>query len=148
MSDVVIRKMTEEDIDEVLEIEKESFKTPWSREAFVLELVKNQLASYIVAEKEGKIIGYGGLWFILDEAHITNIAVAAQYRGQGVGNLIMEGLIKICEEKGINSMTLEVRKSNIVAQSLYKKYGFVSCGVRPGYYTDTKEDAIIMWREK
>jgi len=148
MNDVIIRKMTEEDIDQVLEIEKESFKTPWSREAFVLELEKNQLARYIVAEKEGKVIGYGGLWLILDEAHITNIAVSSQYRGQGIGKLIMEGLIEICEEKGINNMTLEVRKSNIVAQSLYKKYGFVNCGVRPGYYTDTKEDAIIMWREK
>lgn len=148
MSDIIIREMIEEDIDQVLEIEKEAFETPWSREAFVLELVKNQLARYIVAEKDGKIVGYGGLWLILDEGHITNIAVSSSYRGQGIGNLLVERLIEICEERGINNMTLEVRKSNLVAQSLYKKYDFIDCGIRKGYYTDTKEDAVIMWRVK
>lgn len=148
MSDVIVREMTEEDIDEVLEIEKEAFTTPWTREAFVLELIKNQLARYVVAEIDEKIVGYGGLWLILDEGHITNIAVSSQYRGQGIGNLLVERLIEICEEKGISNMTLEVRKTNFVAQSLYKKYDFIDCGVRKGYYTDTKEDAVIMWRVK
>ncbi len=148
MSNVIIRGMTEKDIDEVLEIEKEAFETPWSRDAFVLELIKNQLAKYIVADKDNKIVGYGGLWLILDEGHITNIAVRASFRGQGIGNLLLEKLIDICEEREINNMTLEVRKSNLVAQALYKKYGFLDCGIRKGYYTDIKEDAVIMWRVK
>lgn len=148
MNNVIIREMTEEDIDRVLVIEKETFTTPWSKDAFVLEITGNQLAKYVVAEKDGKIVGYGGLWLILDEGHITNIAVSPEYRGQGIGNLIVEGLVDICEKKGINNMTLEVRKSNLVAQSLYKKYGFIDCGVRKGYYSDTKEDAVIMWRVK
>lgn len=148
MSDAIVREMTEKDIDGVLAIEREVFTTPWSREAFVLEITKNELAKYIVAEKDNKIVGYGGIWLILDEGHITNIAVSSQYRGQGIGNLIVEKLIDVCEKKGIKNMTLEVRKSNLIAQSLYKKYDFIDCGVRRGYYSDTKEDAVIMWRVK
>lgn len=148
MSSVIVREMNENDIDEVLDIERESFTTPWSREAFVLEITENQLARYVVAEKNGKIVGYGGLWLIIDEGHITNIAVRSEYRGQGIGNLIVEKLIDLCESIGIYNMTLEVRKSNYIAQSLYKKYNFADYGVRPGYYTDTKEDAVIMWRVK
>lgn len=148
MSNVIVREMNEQDIDEVLRIEKLSFATPWSREAFIIEMTTNKLAKYIVAEKDHSIAGYAGLWFIIDEGHITNIAVDPQYRGQGIGTLLMEKLISVSEERGITSLTLEVRKSNTVAQSLYKKYGFEDCGVRPGYYSDTKEDAIIMWRNK
>lgn len=148
MSDAIIREMTEKDIDGVLDIEREVFITPWSREAFVLEITENQLARYIVAEKDDIIVGYGGLWLILDEGHITNIAISSPYRGQGIGNLMIEKLIDTCEKRGIYNMTLEVRKSNLIAQSLYKKYGFIDCGVRKGYYSDTKEDAVIMWRVK
>lgn len=148
MNDVIIREMTSDDIDGVLYVEREVFTTPWTREAFEIEINKNELARYIVAEKEGKIIGYGGLWLILDEGHITNIAVYPTYRGQGIGNEIVEKLIHICEQRGIYNITLEVRKSNLIAQSLYKKYGFIDCGVRRGYYSDTNEDAVIMWRIK
>ncbi len=147
MSKIIIRDMTEEDIDEVLDIEKKSFKTPWSRDAFIKEVNQNKLAKLIVASIEGKVVGYGGIWLIVDEGHITNIAVHPNFRGLGIGNLLVEGLIKICRERGINRMTLEVRKSNKIAQSLYKKFGFKECGIRPGYYSDTKEDAIIMWKE-
>jgi len=148
MNDLIIREMKEQDIDEIIEIERLSFSTPWSREAFVIEMTTNKLAKYIVAEKNGKLIGYAGLWFIIDEGHITNIAVKPEYRGQGVGASLVKELIDISEERGIPSLTLEVRKSNIVAKSLYQKYGFENCGIRPGYYSDTKEDAIIMWRNK
>ncbi len=147
MNNITVREMREEDIDGVLQIEKLSFATPWSREAFVIELTTNKLAKYVVVEREGDILGYGGIWFIIDEGHITNIAVEPKHRGIGIGNLIVEKLIDICDKRGIQSITLEVRKSNIVAQSLYKKYGFEECGIRPGYYADTKEDAIIMWRQ-
>lgn len=148
MCDVIVREMHEKDIDGVLRIEKLSFATPWSREAFVIEMTTNKLAKYIVAEKDGSIVGYAGLWFIIDEGHITNIAVDPQYRGQGIGALLVEELINISEKKGITNLTLEVRVSNTAAKSLYKKYGFQDCGIRPGYYADTKEDAIIMWRCK
>ncbi len=144
--DIVIRAMTEEDIDAIVEIEKEAFSTPWSKESFLTEIRDNLLAKYIVAEIENKVVGYGGIWLILTEGHITNIAVKKEYQGLGIGNKLVEGLIIYCTSRGIDSMTLEVRKSNIVAQNLYKKYGFIDYGIRPKYYSDNNEDAIIMWR--
>ena len=144
--EIIIRKMEIDDLDSIMEIEKQSFTTPWSRNAFEMEIRDNLLAHYIVAAIDDKIVGYGGIWFILDEGHITNIAVNRDYRGIGVGNKLICGLIDLCSENDINKMTLEVRKSNIVAQNLYKKYGFIDFGVRPRYYSDNNEDAIIMWR--
>lgn len=144
--DILVRPMLEKDIDEVLDIEKTSFATPWSKEAFTLEINKNMLAKYVVAEIQGKVVGYGGIWLIIDEGHVTNIAVHEKYRGLGVGNKIMEGLIDICRDRNIVAMTLEVRKTNEVAKSLYDKYGFKEYGIRPGYYSDNNEDAIIMWK--
>ena len=143
---IIVRDMIETDIDKVLDIETKSFTTPWSRDAFVMEITNNRLAKYIVAEKNGEIVGYGGMWLIIDEGHITNIAVYPEYRGQGIGHYLVKKLINICEERDMTSITLEVRASNSVAQSLYKKYGFEEAGIRRGYYTDTKEDAIIMWK--
>lgn len=139
--------MDEEDLDRIMEIEVESFTTPWPKESFLLEITKNQLARYIVAEVDGLVVGYGGIWLVLDEGHITNIAVAKEYRGLGVGKKLIEGLISLCKDGGITAMTLEVRKSNIIAQNLYKSYGFVEAGIRPNYYTDVNEDAIIMWKK-
>lgn len=144
--DIVIRAMTEEDIDAIVEIEKEAFSTPWSKESFLTEIRDNLLAKYIIAEIDNKVVGYGGIWLILTEGHITNIAVKKEYQGLGIGNKLVEGLIIYCTSRGIDSMTLEVRKSNIVAQNLYKKYGFIDYGIRPKYYSDNNEDAIIMWR--
>ena len=144
--DIIVRKMVEGDIDGVLEIEKEAFSTPWSRESFLTEIRENLLAYYLVAEVDKKIVGYGGIWLILNEGHITNIAVKEEYKGNGIGNHIVEGLICYCMKHEILNMTLEVRASNIVAQNLYKKYDFVEYGVRPKYYADDGEDAIIMWR--
>ncbi|WP_072742613.1 ribosomal protein S18-alanine N-acetyltransferase [Sporanaerobacter acetigenes] len=144
--DILVRPMLEKDIDEVLDIEKTSFATPWPKEAFTLEITKNMLAKYVVAEIQGKVVGYGGIWLIIDEGHVTNIAVHEKYRGLGVGNKIMEGLIDICRDRNIVAMTLEVRKTNEVAKSLYDKYGFKEYGIRPGYYSDNNEDAIIMWK--
>lgn len=144
--DIIIRPMELKDLDGVMKIEEEAFSTPWSREAFLTEIEKNDLAKYILAEIKGEIVGYGGIWLILDEGHITNIAVGSKYRGFGIGNKLVEGLILLCKIKGIKNMTLEVRASNTVAQNLYKKYGFVDCGIRPGYYCDDNEDAVIMWK--
>ncbi|MEG6566805.1 ribosomal protein S18-alanine N-acetyltransferase [Thermoanaerobacterium saccharolyticum] len=144
--DIKIRPMVKSDIDKVMEIEYLSFSVPWSFESFVMEVTKNRCAHYIVADVDGKVAGYGGFWVVVDEGHITNIAVHPDFRGQGVGSAIVEGLIELAKTKGITSMTLEVRESNLVAQSLYKKYGFKPVGKRKGYYQDNNEDAVIMWK--
>lgn len=144
--DISIREMREADLDRIMEIESKTFSPPWSREAFLLELTKNLLAKYLVGLINGEVVGYGGIWLIIDEGHITNIAVDERYRGLGVGNKILEGLIQLCMDRGLRAITLEVRKSNEVAKSLYKKYGFKEYGIRPKYYADNNEDAIIMWK--
>lgn len=143
---ISIREMRQSDLDRIMEIENKTFFPPWSREAFLLELTKNLLAKYVVAEVDGDVAGYGGIWLIIDEGHITNIAVDEKYRGIGVGNKILEGIIQLCIDRDIRAITLEVRESNEVAKSLYKKYGFKEYGIRPGYYSDNNEDAIIMWK--
>jgi ribosomal-protein-alanine N-acetyltransferase len=99
-----------------------------------------------VAENEGEIIGYGGMWLILDEAHITNVAVRVSSRGNGVGEKLVHFLIDEASKSGARSMTLEVREGNIAARSLYEKMGFFVEGIRPKYYQDNKEDALIMWK--
>ena len=144
---IAVREMQEIDVDGVMSIEKKSFSTPWSREAFQLEVTKNSLAKYIVALRDKKIVGYAGMWLIINEGHITNIAVDPQVRGQGIGDILVKELINICKSLNIKAITLEVRRTNYVAKSLYKKYGFKEAGVRPRYYSDNKEDAIIMWKE-
>ncbi|MEH6942361.1 ribosomal protein S18-alanine N-acetyltransferase [Bacillus sp. JJ722] len=139
------RYMEEKDLDEIIELEHECFTVPWTKEAFFNELHQNQFATYIVLEEEGKIIGYCGAWLVIDEAHITNIAVLPQYRGRGLGEALLNKMIDKCREVHIERMTLEVRVSNIVAQSLYKKLGFQDGAIRKNYYSDNQEDAIVMW---
>jgi [ribosomal protein S18]-alanine N-acetyltransferase len=146
MNNIEILSLKFEHIDSVIKIDALSFPTPWSRESFERELEINKFARYVVAKQDGIVIGYAGMWLILDEGHITNIAVHPEYRGIGAGNLLLEALIEICRIDSINSLTLEVRKSNLVAQNLYKKYGFLEQGIRKGYYGDNKEDAVIMWK--
>lgn len=139
------REMREEDIDQILIVEQESFTLPWSREAFYNELHHNQYAVYIVLEEEGKIIGYGGVWIVLDEAHITNIAVLPEYRGKKLGEALLKKVLDMAKEKGAETATLEVRVSNTPARSLYRKMGFQEGGIRKKYYTDNQEDGIVMW---
>ncbi|SFS90386.1 ribosomal protein S18-alanine N-acetyltransferase [Marininema halotolerans] len=142
-----IRSMSVADIPAVLQVERASFSAPWKRQAFYNELVHNQFAHYVVVEREKRIIGYSGMWLILDEAHITNIAILPELRGQGIGNYLLDFLMEMACEAGASKMTLEVRVSNDHAQRLYRKKGFAATGVRPGYYTDNQEDALIMWAE-
>jgi [ribosomal protein S18]-alanine N-acetyltransferase len=143
---VRLRAMLLADVAMVMEVEVRSFPTPWSEYAFYSELQSNSNAFYYVAETAGKVIGYGGMWIIIDEAHITNIAVHPDYRGRKIGEALLCRLIAEAADRGAGDMTLEVRKNNIVAQNLYKKYNFTPRGIRRGYYSDTGEDAIIMWR--
>lgn len=140
-----IIKMQMEHLKEVLAIEKASFSTPWSYHAFAYE-IKNDFAYYLVALLTKKVIGYGGMWLILDEAHITNLAVHCDYRQRGVGCAIMQELMRHAVRSGIAHVTLEVRPSNQAARHLYTTLGFKEGGRRRGYYLDTNEDAIIMWK--
>lgn len=147
MTPVVVRKMELKDIDDVLVVEKNSFSVPWTRGSFEKEIKKNLLSKYYVAVVEEKVVAYGGMWLIIDEAHVTNIAVQPEYRGKKIGKELVSFMIQEARGLGINKMTLEVRRSNTVAQNLYKALGFIPCGVRPGYYHDNGEDAIIMWKD-
>jgi [ribosomal protein S18]-alanine N-acetyltransferase len=142
---IVCRLMTVDDIDEVLLVEYASFPTPWSRDAFENEIIQNHFANYIVLEVNDELVGYGGFWSIVDEAHITNVAISPAYRGKKLGDYLVKNLMELAIELGAEMMTLEVRASNIVAQNLYKKYGFEEKGIRKGYYSDDGEDALIMW---
>lgn len=144
---VRFRAMSEEDVPVICEIEKESFTTPWTAGAFHNELTNNQFAKYIVLEYDGEIAGYGGMWLIMEEAHVTNIAIRQKYRGQKLGERLLTEMQQKASLFGAQRMTLEVRPSNEIAQRLYEKKGFRSVGVRRGYYTDNHEDAIIMWAD-
>lgn len=147
LSDLTVRLMTLEDLDAVLAIEVVSFSSPWSRNSFVSELTLNPRATYIVAEMDGEIVGYAGMWVIFDEAHVTTIAVKPEARRKGIGETLMRSLAMVASLAGAARATLEVRVSNIRAQSLYEKLGFKKAGLRKRYYQDNGEDAIIMWKE-
>ncbi len=140
----IIRTMEERDLEGILEVENKSFRTPWSKTMFEDELY-NLNAHYLVVENMGKIVGYIGFWKIIDEGHITNIAVHPDFRKLGYGKALISALIKKAKDMEIIAITLEVRRSNHVAISLYESFGFVSSGVRKQYYSDNNEDAIIMW---
>jgi ribosomal-protein-alanine N-acetyltransferase len=142
---IEFRPMEISDLPQILDVEVNSFPTPWPKEAFYNELVRNQFARYTVVTIDGKVIGYCGVWIILDEAHITNIAIHPDYRGNGYGEAMLLYVMEMVKMFGVTKMTLEVRKSNRVAQTLYQKVGFESAGIRPKYYSDNQEDAIIMW---
>lgn len=142
---VSFRKMTTEDVDAVYEIEKLSFTLPWTKEAFYNEMNINEHAYYVIAETEEGIVGYCGMWLVMDEAHVTNIAIHPDHRGKKLGGGLMEAAIKVAKAQGAVLMTLEARVSNTVAQNLYRKLGFKNGGIRKRYYTDNYEDAIVMW---
>ncbi len=143
---MIILPMEEQHIEEVYAIEVESFTLPWTIADFRNEIANNKLAIYVVAVDNDKVIGYGGMWHVITEGHITNIAVARQQRKKGVATAILQELINIAEQKEMIGVTLEVRMSNKAGIRLYTKHGFKIEGFRKNYYTDTKEDAIIMWK--
>lgn len=142
---LVIRKMETADIGQVMVVEHDAFEVPWSEQAFHNELSSNHFATYFVAEYRGQIIGYCGVWVIIDEAHVTNIAVLSSYRGKKIGEGLLRHVIGFAKLRGARSMSLEVRVSNQVAQNLYRKLGFENGGIRKNYYTNNSEDALVMW---
>lgn len=143
MNNAQIRRMTLADVDAVHALEEAIFPHPWTREDFVKEMTQNACARYLVAEQNGKVIGFAGAWMVLDEAHVTNIAVEQSCRGQGIGKALTAALMQYASNLGVVYATLEVRRSNAVAQALYKSLGFVYVGVRKRYYEDNGEDAFI-----
>lgn len=143
--DPILRKMELKDIPMIHQIEQESFTSPWSAQAFEQELTRNHFAYYLVLEYEGEIAGYGGMWVVIDEAHVTNIAVRSAYRRRKWGELLLKKLMEVARSRACRGMTLEVRVSNHIAQNLYRKLGFKPSGTRKQYYSDNHEDALIMW---
>ena len=142
---IIYRLMDEASVNDIFNISKECFSTPWSIESIKAELT-NPLAKYIIAldEENNAVVGFVGAWIIVGEASITNIAVTSNYRNKGIANDLIKSLIKTCLDLNCYLINLEVRASNIKAQNLYKKNGFLVDGLRKGYYEDNKEDAILM----
>lgn len=141
---LVIRPMTLEDVPAVHEIDVLSFSLPWPERSFHFEIVDNDVSRPWVAEVDGRIAAMLVLWFIVDEAHIATIATHPDFRRQGIGEKLMVAALVAVREEGATRAFLEVRAGNLGAQALYKKYGFIVDGVRPGYYKDNNEDAILM----
>ena len=143
---MLVRPMTKRDVARVYEIEVQSFRSPWSKLSLLGEL-HNDVARYYVAEEEGRVVGYGGMWLLFDEAHITNIAVAPENRGQHLGRYLLYGMMEAAHERGADRMTLEVRETNERAQNLYYSFDFTKQGYRKRYYEDTGEGAYLLWNE-
>lgn len=147
MADYTIRPMAEGDVDAVHAIETQVFAMPWSRQSFLQEVTENKAARYLVLVLDGRVLAYGGMWLVIDEAHVTNIAVHPQARGRGYGEAITQALMDMARGYDLTMITLEVRRSNAVAQALYHKVGFLDVGYRKRYYEDNREDALIMYCE-
>lgn len=140
-----ISPMGIDDIGDVLRVEALCFSTTWPRNAFHNELTENKLAHYFIGRNEQGIIAYGGLWVILEDAHITTVAVNPAFQRRGFGERMLVRLLDEAIARGASWITLEVRESNHAAQALYKKYGFAVVNTRRGYYSDNDENALVMW---
>ncbi|MBO4780665.1 MAG: ribosomal protein S18-alanine N-acetyltransferase [Selenomonadaceae bacterium] len=144
---VIFRAMTTDDAEAVAALESKCFAMPWSREDFWRE-TRNELATYIVGELNGRIVAYAGAWVSFEQAEVMHVAVEPKFRGQGLGTLLFGALIEAVKLRGATSITLEVRPSNTPAVKLYENFGLKSVGRRKGYYLDNGEDALIMWNTK
>ena len=141
---LVVEPMRMGDVPAVLEIERLSFSSPWPAYAFEQELTTNRLAHYVVARSEGRVVGFAGIWLMVDEAHVTTFGVHPDHRRRGVGRRLLLRLAELAIELGTARMTLEVRVSNAAAQALYRSFGFRVAGRRIAYYSDDGEDALVM----
>ncbi len=141
-SEVLLRRATPADIDAIASIERVSFPTPWSR-ALLAHEIRERENLYLVAEIDGEIVGFIGLWQVLDEGHICTLAVDPKHRRQGLGELLVLAALRDAAAAGSDTVHLEYRVGNERAASLYQKLGFEQAGLRRGYYTDTGEDAVI-----
>jgi ribosomal-protein-alanine N-acetyltransferase len=141
---IVVDPMRLEDVQAVHEIERLSFRTPWPAYAFEQELRGNRLARYVVARAGDRVVGFAGVWLMVDDAHVTTFGVHPDWRRQGIGRQLLLNLAELSSAIGARRMTLEVRVSNVAAQALYAAFGFQVVGRRPRYYTDDEEDALVM----
>ena len=148
MAEAFIRAIREEDVRQIHEIETLCFPMPWSEESILHDVKENVVARWLVMDDgEGRVLAYAGMWFVLDEAHVCNVAVHPDCRRLGYGRKIMEALMQLAMDNSMSMMTLEVRRSNLAAQNLYHACGFLDVGYRKRYYEDNKEDALIMYKE-
>jgi ribosomal-protein-alanine N-acetyltransferase len=136
-----------EDLADVHAIERASFAAPWPANAYRSELESNRLAHYLVARAGEEIVGYGGMWLMVDEAHITTFAIDPRWRRRRIGERLLIAFLDLARDRGAHEARLEVRLSNLPARRLYEKYGFRPVGLRPRYYSDDGEDALIMTTE-
>lgn len=144
-----LRLMTPDDVPEVMSVERASYSAGWPATAFERELTQNAMARYLVLRSSlgGPVVGFGGLWLMVDEAHIVTVAIVPSERRQGLGAIIVYGLVSLAIAQQMALATLEVRVSNEAARALYAKYGFYEVGLRKRYYSDNHEDAVIMTTE-
>lgn len=142
---MILREMLIDDLEQVMEIERELFHVPWTREGFFTFLTRED-AMFLVVEEKEQILGYCGLLMVLDEGDITNVAVRRDRQKEGIGNFLMESLIRLAAERGVTTIHLEVRVGNDRAIRLYERNGFTRDGIRKGYYSDPIEDALLMTR--
>jgi len=148
MAEPIIRAIREEDVAQIHEIETLCFPMPWSEESILHDVKENAVARWLVMDDgEGRVLAYAGIWLVIDEAHVCNVAVHPDCRRLGYGRRIMEALMNLAMDNSMSMMTLEVRRSNLAAQSLYHACGFFDVGYRKRYYEDNKEDALIMYKE-
>ncbi len=143
---MIFRPMLEVDLEQVVEIEKASMPSPWSKELFDEEL-KREAAHYFVIEEEGQVAGYMGYWEAPQEAHIINLAIGPRFRNRGFGRQMVEACVDFARKRGAELATLEVRESNEDARRLYEKCEFKFVAIRKKYYSDNQEDAVVMIRE-
>jgi len=141
---LIIRKMTLEDMPSVIDLDQKSFSLPWPERSFRFELTANSASRCWVAELDGKIVGMIVVWLIIDEAHVATIATHPDFRRRGIGTKLLSHALRLMMDEGASSSFLEVRESNFSAQEMYRKFGYEVSGRRPRYYKDNNEDAILM----
>jgi len=144
---VELRRLESRDLDTVEEIERASYPTPWSRSMFVAELRKPSSVALGAYSEEGDLVGYAFVSRYVDAWHVMNVAVATDHRRRGIATTLLEGVFEVTASDSRSGYTLEVRVSNAHAIRLYERLGFEARGIRRGYYTDNREDALIMWRD-
>jgi ribosomal-protein-alanine N-acetyltransferase len=146
LSDILVRRMTMDDVEQVCAVDALCYATPWHSGAYITELT-NRHATYFTAECRGQLVGYSGMWVVLDEAQITTIAVHPEFRGRRIARLLFHMLMESGRDQGATRASLEVRERNAPAIAVYRRYGFQEAALRRNYYQDTQENGLVMWRE-
>lgn len=147
LQEVVIRPMRKEDIFQVSQIEKLSFPSPWSCSIFSSELDEKNFTFYYVMEYQDEVIAYTGYWKLANEAHLVNLAVYPAFRRKGLGSKLLKYVLEKAQNQGLDTITLEVRRFNLAAQKFYERFDFKKVAIRPGYYVETGEDALVYWKK-